>query len=133
MSETALSDAAAIRALLTEHLLGVFNERDGVKRRAVIAKLWEREGVFISPDGRFVGHGGIEEAANKVQATFPVFAFSVLAEADAHDGVGRLPWAFGPPEDPKRITGSDIIVVSAEGKIAALYAFNRFQDLADRV
>lgn len=133
MSKTVLSDATAVRALLRENLLGVFNERDGAKRRATIAKLWEREGVFIGPDGRYVGHGGIEEAASKVQMTFPAFAFSVLAEADAYDGVGRLPWAFGPPEDPKRMTGSDIMVVSAKGKIAALYAFNRFQDLVDRV
>ena len=89
--------------------------------------------MFIGPDGRHVGHGGIEEAANKMQVTFPTFAFSVLAEADAHDGVGRLPWGFGPPEDPKRMTGSDIMVVSAKGKIVALYTFNRFQDLVDRV
>ena len=50
MSDTMLSDATAIRALMRANLLGVFNERDGAKRRAVIAKRWEREGVFIGPD-----------------------------------------------------------------------------------
>jgi NAD(P)-dependent dehydrogenase (short-subunit alcohol dehydrogenase family) len=35
---------------------------------------------------------------------------------------GRIAWAFGPPHEPRRITGLDVAIVSA-GRISALYTF----------
>jgi hypothetical protein len=35
---------------------------------------------------------------------------------------GRLAWSFGPPEEPERVTGLDVIVVRGD-RIAALYTF----------
>ena len=35
---------------------------------------------------------------------------------------GRIAWAFGPPHEPRRITGLDVAVVNA-GRISALYTF----------
>jgi hypothetical protein len=37
-------------------------------------------------------------------------------------GVGRLGWAYGPPDDPGRIRGEDI-GVTEDAKISALYTF----------
>lgn len=41
---------------------------------------------------------------------------------DAQQDSGRLAWAFGPPHEPRAITGLDIAVVNG-GPISALYAF----------
>jgi NAD(P)-dependent dehydrogenase (short-subunit alcohol dehydrogenase family) len=35
---------------------------------------------------------------------------------------GRIAWAFGPPHEPRRITGLDVAIVSA-GRISALYTY----------
>jgi hypothetical protein len=37
-------------------------------------------------------------------------------------GIGRLAWGFGPPNEPAKITGLDVAVVT-NGRLSALYAF----------
>lgn len=49
------------------------------------------------------------DAIEKMQRRFPDFAFSELADGDANSGVGRLPWGFGPPGEPRKLTGIDVL------------------------
>jgi hypothetical protein len=42
------SDANAAKDLMKKNLLGVFSEGDFEKRRSLIAKIWDREGMFAS-------------------------------------------------------------------------------------
>ena len=117
------TDANAVKDLMKQNLLGVFSERDAEKRRSLIARIWDGKGIFIDPHGRYVGHTAINDAAEQIQRRFPDFAFSVLAEPDAYSGVGRLPWGYGPPGEPRKITGIDVLVVSDDRRITALYTF----------
>ena len=116
-------DANVVKDLMKQNLFGVFGERDAEKRRSLIAKIWDRSGIFIDPHGRYVGHTAINDAAEQVQRRFPDFAFSVLADADAYNGVGRLPWGFGPRGEPRKVTGIDVLVASGDRRISALYTF----------
>src|SRR5579863_8168667 len=117
------ADAMVVKNLMKQNLLGVFNERDGAKRVFMIAKLWDAKAIFIDPEGRWVGHQAINDAAEQLQHRFPDFAFSELADPDVNSGVGRLPWGFGPPAEPRKITGIDVMVTSDDGRISALYTF----------
>jgi hypothetical protein len=117
------ADANVVKNLMKQNLLGVFSERDAVKRRSLIAKIWDTKGIFIDPEGRYVGHTAINDAAQQLQHRFPDFAFSELADGDAYGGVGRLRWGFGPPGEARKITGIDVLVASDDGRIAALYTF----------
>jgi hypothetical protein len=117
------ADANIVKDLMKQNLLGVFSERDAEKRRSLIAKIWDRRGIFIDPHGRYVEHTAINDAAEQLQHRFPDFAFSELADGDANSGVGRLPWGFGPPGEPRKITGIDVLVASDDGRITALYTF----------
>ena len=117
------SDADVVKRLMKQNLLGVFSERDAEKRRSLIAKIWDTKGIFIDSHGRYVGHTAINDAAEQVQRRFPDFAFSELADGDAYIGVGRLAWGFGPPGEPRKITGIDVLVASDDGRITALYTF----------
>jgi hypothetical protein len=117
------SDADVVKRLMKQNLLGVFSERDAEKRRSLIEKIWDTQGIFIDPHGRYVGHTAINDAAEQVQRRFPDFAFSELADGDAYSGVGRLPWGFGPPGEPRKMTGIDVLVASDDRRITALYTF----------
>ena len=117
------ADANAVKDLMKQNLLGVFSEREAEKRCSLIAKIWDSKAIFIDPEGRYVGHAGINDAAEQLQRRFPDFAFSVLADADAYSGVGRLRWGFGPPSEPRKITGIDVLVASDDRRISALYTF----------
>ena len=117
------ANANVVKGLMKQNLLGVFGERDAEKRRSLIAKIWDRKGIFIDPHGRYVGHTAINAAAEQLQRRLPGFAFSELADGDAYSGVGRLPWGFGPPSEPRKITGIDVLVASDDRRITALYTF----------
>jgi hypothetical protein len=117
------SDADVVKRLMKQNLLGVFSERDAEKRRSLIEKIWDTKGIFIDPHGRYVGPTAINDAAEQVQRRFPDFAFSELADGDAYSGVGRLPWGFGPPGEPRKMTGIDVLVASDDRRITALYTF----------
>jgi hypothetical protein len=117
------ADANAVKDLMKQNLLGVFSEREAEKRRSLIAKIWDSKAIFIDPEGRYVGHAGINDAAEQLQRRFPDFAFSVLADAAAYSGVGRLRWGFGRPSEPRKITGIDVLVASDDRRISALYTF----------
>jgi hypothetical protein len=117
------ADASVVKNLMKQNLLGVFSERDAVKRRSLIAKIWDTKSIFIDPEGRYVGHTAINGAVEQLQHRFPGFAFSELADGDVNSGVGRLPWGFGPPGEPPKITGIDVLVASDDGRITALYTF----------
>lgn len=117
------ADANVVKNLMKQNMLGVFSERDADKRRSLVAKIWDRKGIFIDHNGRYSGHTAINDAAEQLQRRFPDFAFSELTDGDAFSGVGRLPWGFGPPNEPRKITGVDVLVASDDGRITAVYTF----------
>jgi hypothetical protein len=120
MGEKSMSDN--IENLLVRNLHEVFGERDPARRLTAIEAIFDRDCLFSDPRGRHVGHRALEEAVVALQAQFPDHVFSQIGGVDALQDSGRLAWAFGPPHEPRRITGLDVAVVNA-GRISALYTF----------
>jgi hypothetical protein len=112
----------SIETLMVRNLHEVFGERDLARRKAAIEAVFDRDCVFSDPHGRHVGHRQLEDAVVALQAQFPDHVFSQIGSVDALQDSGRLAWAFGPPHEPRRITGLDVAVVRA-GRISALYTF----------
>ena len=111
-----------IENLLIRNLHEVFGERDPARRATAIEAIFDRDCLFSDPNGRHVGHRGVEDAVVALQAQFPDHVFSQIGGVDALTDSGRLAWAFGPPHESRRITGLDVAVVNA-GRISALYTF----------
>jgi SnoaL-like domain len=111
-----------IESLLIRNLHGVFGERDPARRRAAVEAIFDRDCVFSDPRGRHVGHRELEDAVVALQAQFPDHLFTQIGSVDALQDSGRLAWAFGPPNEPRQITGLDVAVVNV-GRISALYTF----------
>ena len=112
----------SIENLLVRNLHDVFGERNPALRAVAIEAVFDRNCIFSDPHGRHVGHRALEDAIAALQAQFPDHVFSEIGSVDALQDSGRLAWAFGPPHDPRRITGLDVVVVNG-GRISALYTF----------
>jgi SnoaL-like domain len=112
----------SIETLLVRNLHEVFGERDPVRRTTTIEAIFDRDCLFSDPRGRHVGYRELEDAVVALQAQFPDHVFTQIGAVDALQDSGRLAWAFGPPNEPRRITGLDVAVVNA-GRISALYTF----------
>ncbi len=114
--------SSAIEGLLKRNLFDVFGQHDQSKRRAAIAELFTEDVVFSDPHSRHVGHDALDAAVEALQGRLPDFVFNEIGPAQTLTDAGRQAWSFGPANDPKRVTGLDVIVVRG-GRIAALYTF----------
>ena len=108
--------------LLKQHLYTVFGERDGAKRRAAIAAIWNKDGIFISSFGAFAGVNSIDGAIQKIQEQFPQFVCSELSAPQCFGCIGRSAWGYGLPNEAPQITGLNVAVVSND-RLSALYTF----------
>ena len=112
----------SVEKLLTRNLYDVFGEHDSNARRTAIAQIYTEECIFEDHFGQSVGHAAIDAAVANLQGKFPAYAFSDAGPVQSLQMSARLPWRFGPPEEPGRIRGVDFVIVRGE-RIAALYVF----------
>jgi hypothetical protein len=108
--------------LLKQYLYTVFGERDAAKRRAAIAVIWNKDGVFISTFGAFTGASSIDGAIHSIQEQFPHFVCSELSAPECFHGIGRSAWGYGLPNEPPQVTGLNVGVV-CNNRFNALYRF----------
>ena len=108
--------------LLKQHLYTVFGERDDAKRRVAIAVIWKEDGAFVCSLGAFTGLRLIDGAIRSIQEQFPHFVCSELSAPECFHGIGRSAWGYGLPNEPPRITGLNVAVVS-NNRLSALYTF----------
>ena len=73
--------------------------------------------------GVFVGRDALDKFAGDLRATHPQFVYTPHGEAQALHDAGVLAWGSGPKGEAPDYTGLDVIIVSADGRIAKLYVF----------
>ncbi|MCR0983404.1 nuclear transport factor 2 family protein [Roseomonas populi] len=117
-----MSEDTGIAALLRRNLHEVFGERDAARRRAAIAELYAEDLVFADPHGTQHGQAALDKAVERLHEELPGFVFTETGPAQAVEGAGRLAWGFGPPGQPPRVTGLDVVLVR-EGRITSLFTF----------
>ena len=66
--------------------------------------------------GRVVLIQAEEQASRQGSDGFEA-VFSVRGPGQSMHGVGRLPWSYGPPDDPQRLTGTDVGVTKDGNRI----------------
>lgn len=112
----------SVNELLKRNLLAIFSERDPAARMAELKAIWLPEGLFVDPDGRYVGFDAIDYRIAGLQDKFPGFDFIERGPIQSMHGIGRLAWGYGPEGNRTAVTGVDI-AVTRDGKILELYAF----------
>ncbi len=111
-----------IETLLRRNLLQIFGERDETRRRLALQDVMAEDVVFSDSEGRNTGHDALNDAVTALLARFPGFVFAELSPPQVISDAGYIHWGFGPPDEPPRVTGMDVVVVRGE-KIVALYTF----------
>jgi ketosteroid isomerase-like protein len=112
----------AVASLLTRNLHEVFGQPDAALRRAAIATLFTEDVTFADPHGQHAGHAALDRQVSDLLRRAPDWRFRILGPVQSVHDAGRLAWGFGPPGEPPRVTGLDVIL-TRDGKIAALYTF----------
>jgi SnoaL-like domain len=111
-----------IDELLHRNLQNVFGEGDAARRRAAIEELYTEDCVLYVPPGAIVGRAALDKFAGDLRATHPHFVYTPHGEPQALHNAGRLAWGSGPRDEPPHYAGLDVII-TRDGKIAALYVF----------
>lgn len=101
---------ATIEQLMRATLLEVFNERDGERRRAAIARTY-------TPDVRFADP---EETVQKILDGAPGFLFTADGPVRITQDLGYLAWNFGSEGAAPVVRGADIALV-ADGLITSVH------------
>lgn len=108
---------------LADRYIAMWNEADGERRRALVARLWTDGATYVDPHMRAAGHAEIDGMVAAVQARFPGHRFRRLGPVDAHNDRIRFAWALAAGDDaPPLARGVDFGVV-ADGRLAAITGF----------
>jgi hypothetical protein len=120
MNDVPHDDPAAI---LRRNLLDVFGERDPARRRPLIDELYVADTRFSEAGGTVQGRDAVDAAVQRIlDGVPPEFRFVVEAEPSVVDGLGRIGWAFGPPNGPAAVHGMDVATFR-DGRIEHLWTF----------
>jgi len=112
MNATVTATALDPAAIATRYL-EAWNERDGARRRALIAALWTADAAFRDPIAAGEGLAGIDQVIEGVQNRFPEFRFRQIGAADGFGDYVRLSWGLGPDGGDAPIKGTDFGLVEA--------------------
>lgn len=106
--------------VLRTNLREVFGERDGERRRRAIDRLYGDDVRFTDPEGTVTGRAALFDKVQGILDGAPDHFTFVEESSGAAGDLGLLRWAFGPPDAPPVVRGTDVALV-AEGRIVTLY------------
>ena len=100
----------------------IFIELDPVKREAMMRNAYTEDCVWIHPGGRLVGIAAVNEAASEIRKRIPEYRYKVVGDIRTMHNVGMCRWGSGPPDQPFRYTGTDVLE-ERNGRVAVFYTF----------
>lgn len=108
--------------------LDAYAEPDAERRQALVAEVWRTDGRLIDPPFDGTGHDEIAAMTDAVLAHYPGHTFTRTTAIDEHHGVARYGWALVGPDGEPAVTGTDVVDLDDDGRIARVLGF--FGDLS---
>jgi hypothetical protein len=106
-----------------DRYLAAWNTTDPAARRAAVEEVFAADARYTDPLVDARGRDEIDATIAAVQEQFPGFVFTLAGPADAHHDQLRFTWHLGPEGAEPPITGSDVAVVDADGRIRTVLGF----------
>jgi hypothetical protein len=110
---------------LIDRYIAAWNETDAEQRRALVARTWTENAVYVDPLMRGEGQTGIAAMIQGVQTQFPGFTFRRTSDVDEHNGRVRFKWELGPDGGAALAGGVDFGVIE-DGRLQAITGFLDF-------
>lgn len=100
-----------------------WNETDPHRRAELIAAVWREDGRYVDSMTEALGRQQIGAMIARVQQQVPDSAFSLIGEVQPHHDVARFRWQLGPAGGPPLLTGLDVAIFDADGRLRQLIGF----------
>lgn len=108
---------------LIERYIACWNTTDAAERHGLIAATFTEDARYRDPMLQGEGHAGIAALIAAAQSHFPGLRFSRRGQGDAHHDVLRFSWDLGTEGAAPIAGGTDMAVVAADGRLAAVTGF----------
>ena len=119
MTDTDLVD---LESTVDAHLAG-YCEPDPSRRLELLASAWAPEGRLIDPPFDGTGPGGVAEMVDAVLGHYPDHTFRRTTAVDAHHDRARYGWELVASDGTVAVTGTDVVTVDPDGRIAEIVGF----------
>lgn len=108
---------------LAARYIETWNEHDPAIRRKAVEELWAADGRYIDPLTDAQGRAAIDAAIAAAHQQFPSFEFRLIGGVDGHHGQCRFSWELGPAGSEAPVAGSDVAVVTGDGRLQTVLGF----------
>jgi hypothetical protein len=108
---------------IAEEYIALWNEDDAGRRRRMIADGWSTEARYVDPLMAGDGPEGVASMIDAVRDRFPGHGFVLEGVADGHGPFVRFSWTLGGPDGSRVISGTDMVRLDREGRIAEVVGF----------
>ena len=108
---------------LVDRYFAAWNTTDPAQRAGLISESWAEGGTYLDPVADGEGHAGIDAMIAGFQSQFPGLRFYRNAAIDAHHDRLRFSWVLVAPDGPVVAAGTDIAVLSDDGRLRSVTGF----------
>ena len=108
---------------LIDRYIAIWNETDGERRRALIARTWTETASYLDPHVSSQGQADIDAMIEAIQQRFPDHRFRRAGDVDAHNNRVRFSWELAPAGSPAVARGTDFGVVAADHRLETVTGF----------
>lgn len=108
---------------IVDQYIELWNERDAIRRRELLADIWTDDGEYVDPLGEARGPAAIDALIAGAQGQFPGLVFSLAGPVDTHHNIARFTWELGPEGGESLVIGSDTAVLAEDGRLQQVYGF----------
>lgn len=116
-----MNDPVDAEKIIKDHL-SIWSDPNETERRTAIGKIYADDIKLVDPFFAFNGIEKMNGFINDLQVKYPGYIFSTAGNYISHHNIIKFDWNFGPENDPKKITGTDVMVLE-NARIKTLYIF----------
>lgn len=118
--DTSQQDIGTAQALIDRHF-AIWNEQDPGNWAALFPQTYTVDFVVADYAGIASGYAELTRLLQRVQGAHAGFSFTPNPVEWNH-GIGRVTWSYGPPDQPRLISGEDIFTIK-DGKLSGMHVF----------
>lgn len=111
---------------LADQYFAMWNEADADRRAALIAAIWTDDATFVDPSFEVTGHDDLNKLVGTAQQMFPGLAFVRIGDIDQHHTYLRWTWHLKADGQEPVAGGTDIVLLTEDGRITKLIGFHDF-------